>query len=541
MSAARITAPAWLRRGLGPAILAALALWAAAGPGTASGQVDGARFVYESCDPALPGANPPVFSSTHVDAPFTPVQDCGPGNGWLGLYESAAAATGDWAALEVAVPPTPGGFVESETVTAIAALPEANAGSHVLAEGFPGPNYENVRTFPIRSTPAPSPSGDAGNFQIVLDCNTTCSPAASVGVRDIAATEVDVSAPRLGAVTGSLLAGGVVRGHQTLEASASDEGGGLTSLAVLVNGTAAAPAKSGACALANVSNASVVGTVALSPSPCPGSLAASWTLDTAAAPFHQGTNSVSVCATDLATLGSANTSCSAPATVEVDDSCTESPVANGQSIEADFVRSGGEKITVARGKGAQITGTLVGGGGVPIGGATICLKSATLGSGQAAQPVGWVRTDPSGHFSYALPAGPDREVIVGYRHDSFEVDLPLRYLAHAGPSLKANPRRLRDGGRVRLHGRLPGPAAGGRVVVLQAGVVGSRRWITFRRSTTDRHGRFAARYRFHSTTRKTRYRFRAVVPRQRDYPYLEGHSRPVSVLVRPRRPRRRHR
>ena len=72
-------------------------------------------------------------------------------------------------------------------------------------------------------------------------------------------------------------------------------------------------------------------------------------------------------------------------------------------------------------------------------------------------------------------------------------------------------------------------------MILQANVVGSRRWITFRRATTVAHGNFDAGYRFHQTTRPTRYRFRAIVPRQDHYPYVEGHSRPVSVLVRPRR------
>jgi hypothetical protein len=75
-------------------------------------------------------------------------------------------------------------------------------------------------------------------------------------------------------------------------------------------------------------------------------------------------------------------------------------------------------------------------------------------------------------------------------------------------------------------------------VILQASVVGSKRWITFRRATTDAEGNFAAGYRFRSTTRPTDYRFRAVVPVQDHYPYVEGHSKPVTVAVRPHR--RRH-
>jgi hypothetical protein len=69
------------------------------------------------------------------------------------------------------------------------------------------------------------------------------------------------------------------------------------------------------------------------------------------------------------------------------------------------------------------------------------------------------------------------------------------------------------------------------VVVLQANAPGSRRWITFRKATTDTNGAFRSSYRFTSTTRPTRYRFRALVPSQAGYPWVEGESDPVSVLV----------
>jgi hypothetical protein len=127
--------------------------------------------------------------------------------------------------------------------------------------------------------------------------------------------------------------------------------------------------------------------------------------------------------------------------------------------------------------------------------------------------------------------GRDRELLVGYRHDSFQVAHSVRYYAHAAPSLKANPTKLRNGRRIKLWGELPQPSAASRVVILQANVVGSKRWITFQRSSTDAHGYFSSGYRFHSTTHKTDYRFRAVVPRQDHYPYVEGHSKPVVVVV----------
>jgi hypothetical protein len=58
------------------------------------------------------------------------------------------------------------------------------------------------------------------------------------------------------------------------------------------------------------------------------------------------------------------------------------------------------------------------------------------------------------------------------------------------------------------------------------------RWITFRQTTTDRRGRFSARYRFQRTFDPFTYTFRARVPRQAGYPWLAGTSKPLLVEVR---------
>jgi len=246
---------------------------------------------------------------------------------------------------------------------------------------------------------------------------------------------------------------------------------------------------------------------------------------------------VQVCATDFATLGSPNTTCSPAQTVTVDNSCTESPVPGGSQIAAGFAQSDTEAVTVGFGEAAEVTGSLHDAAGDPVPGATICVKSQTLETGEPQAPVAAVKTDAEGRFAYAVPAGPDREVMLGYRHDSFQIARQVRYFAHTAPSLMVDPPKLRNGGHIHLWGELPAPAAAGRVVVLQANVKGSRRWITFRRATTDDQGHFKSGYRFRSTTRRTIYRFRAIVPRQDHYPYVEGHSRPVHVVVRPHRHR----
>lgn len=72
------------------------------------------------------------------------------------------------------------------------------------------------------------------------------------------------------------------------------------------------------------------------------------------------------------------------------------------------------------------------------------------------------------------------------------------------------------------------------MVVLQASALHSRRWFTFRQATTNRHGVYRARYRLDATRRPITYRIRAVVPRQRNYPWEKGHSKPALVQVRGR-------
>jgi hypothetical protein len=513
-------------------------------PWTAGAAEPGARFIFEQCDSAIPGGAVPAYTFENPNGgAMGAQQNCPEPGGSLGIAESGPAQ-GDPSYIEVAVPETPGGFVETETITAGAAnWAEGNLQSHVYADGFPPGSGEWPDTFHVRSARELF-NGNGGGFEIALDCNLgqACNPGAAVSAHYIAATEVDLEPPVLAPATGTALSGATLRGHQTLAASATDVGGGLTSLAVLINGLPApsAPAVPGACAVAQVSNPSVYGLVTASPSPCPPALRGEWNLDTSAYPFHDGSNTVSVCASDLATIGNPNTTCSPPVTVTVDNSCTESPVPGGDAISAQFTTSDSESETVGYGAPAEVDGTLRDSAGDPVSGATICVKSQTLETGEAPAPVSAVKTDAEGRFAYAVPAGPDRELMLGYRHDSFQVARDVHYFAHVGASLEVDPPKLRNGKRVRLWGTLPGPSAADRVVILQANIKGSKRWITFRRATSDEQGGFESGYLFHSTTRRTIYHFRAIVPKQDHYPYVEGGSSAVSVLVKPARRKGRH-
>lgn len=495
-----------------------------------------ARFIYEVCDSALPGGGAPGVSYVvNPGAPFVGYNNCAQPGGSIGIIETGSTAS-TFSYWSIPVAPTPGGFVESLTITGQAsALGPGNDHTSIYEQGWPANNVaEAPRYFHVHDEAAFLSSG--AGFSILMNCDGNvpggCAAGPSISAHYFAATEADPKPPKLPTVEGSLLAPGVIRGHQTLSAEATDEGGGLGKVVVSVNGLPAAQPTVGNCNLIQAANPSVHGTVAVSVTPCPTSLKSSWTLDTAVPPFQDGANTVEVCASDFATLGEPNTTCSAPATVNVNNSCTESPVAGGAVLSAQFAGSHKEEITVPAAHSAKVTGELADNAGDAISGATICVQTETQGSRDGLRPLATTTTDAQGHFSYKVTPGPNRKLLIGYRHDTFQVARSVRFYAHALPTIHLAPNEVENGALIHIRGSVPGPRAGGRVVVLQASALHSRRWFTFSRATANHAGIFHSKYRFDATTSTTTYRIRAVVPRQRGYPWDAGHSQPALVQVR---------
>jgi hypothetical protein len=511
--------------------------------GAASTDASPAHFTYELCDPAFLGGNPPAIEfHAAPGAAYGPFQTCASAGGALGVTETGQV-TQTAGRLEVAIPATPGGFVEGETIDAFASnLQPGNEHSHVyVAEDWPL-NYQSLaRYFQIRSEPsALFGVGNGGGFDVTLDCSASpCNPGGVIGARDVAVREVDPVAPVIGKVEGPLLSGTVLRGHQALIAEATDTGGGLSAIEVRVNGLQAPGAVPGACSIARVANASYEGVAATSPTPCPPTLLGSWSLDTATAPFQEGQNTVQVCASDLATEGEPNTTCSPPQVIEVNNSCTESPVAGGQVLSANLLGAG-EAVTVGYGEGAQVTGSLADQAGDPISGATICVEAQSAGSEAPPAPIATATTGANGEFTYDVSPGPNRRLLVGYRHDSFQVAKTLSVNSHTRPSMVLSAGRIRAGESVGIGGELPGPDAAGRVLVLQASALHGKRWLTFRRVTTGPKGGFHADYHFARSRRTTTYRLRAAVPRQAGYDYEPGVSEAARVKVKGVRKHHRH-
>lgn len=498
-----------------------------------------ARFVVEKCDSVLPagGIQGAQFVAS-PDAPYASSNSCAQPTGSLGILlthpstdaccarstQAVSPAASTSASWTLPFEPTPGGRIEDITASAAFCGKSGGVFGFVLDPSW---NLEcgwQTRTFP-------SNSSETIIGAITLGCEGACDTASpAIYARNFAITEVDPQAPTLNRTGGTMLGGGILHGHQSVTAVAADEGGGLRAISVRANGAPAAPTQSFGCKTVKASDSSIAGLVATEVTPCPTQGQASWSMDTAAPPFQYGTNSLQICAADFATIGDPNQTCSTWS-IKVDNTCAETSIASGNHLTAAFRRSRQAQITVGFGDSAKLQGALTDAHGRPVQGATLCIETRTLAKDRTIALVAQPTTDARGHYSYILPPGPNRQLIVAYRHDADQLERHLRYFAHARPTLHASPPQLRNGDSVHFRGLLPKPDPDGRVVVLQANVAGSERWITFHRATTNAKGKFRSQYHFSSTTHTTRYRFRALVPRQAGYPWVEGHSKPVKVLV----------
>ena len=188
----------------------------------ASASAAPARYVYEMCDSALPGASVPAGITVVGGSRngLTPFDTCASPGGSIGIGETGPAS-GTYTYLSIPVAVTPGGYVESLAISAAANdLGTANDHTFVYEQGWPRSGAgETQRLFQVAS--APSPYNFGSGFSILMNCDGNVGPCGSGPIVDahyFAATEVDPVAPTVSKLEGSLLAGGTLRGHQTLRA-----------------------------------------------------------------------------------------------------------------------------------------------------------------------------------------------------------------------------------------------------------------------------------------------------------------------------------
>ena len=355
-------------------------------------------------------------------------------------------------------------------------------------------------------------------------CGRTDRP--NIRVKRVVLTLGDRVDPRVTGLGGSLLAGGTQRGDRVLAVRATDVGSGVRRMTVQVNGNPVAWADlavRGECDLSRGMGMRLI--------PCPRSAGADFPLDTGARTYRQGPNAVRVCALDQGLDGTANSSCRSRR-VALDNAC---PVVGAEGVarlSARFQRGGPQSprtMVVRQGRGATIIGRASDSGGRPVAGARLCV-GARLTKSLAAERVlaRTLPTNASGRFRIRVGNGASRHLRVAHWSSGTDVDEQRLLLkVRARPSLRLRPRGiLRTGRTLRFKVGLRGSNAGRKRVKIKVRPPGGG-WQLINDACIGRtkpSGDFHCRYRFEATTGRRTYAFRAIVPKQRGYPYLPGKS-----------------
>jgi hypothetical protein len=338
----------------------------------------------------------------------------------------------------------------------------------------------------------------------------------------------DESAPIVDAANGTLIAGAPVSGERSVLVSASDTGGGIAKIGVLIDDQVVIerpidPADTGC----RVPYTSVV--------PCPLSTRSEFVLDTSL--ISDGAHRARVFATDVA----GNRGVSSPFEFVARNGFRPNGLnaTRFAALSAWYDRGSRQRssVTVPFGATRTIRGQLKTADGAPIPNALIDVSATHLRVGARQRVSGQVTTDAQGRFAYRPLAGPSRTIAFGYRafslDEGFSATATARLLVRPRIALRVSPRRVRNGQRVTFSGRLVGgPGRADAAVVVYALAGGARSRIPVESARTDARGRFRVRYRFRTVTGEATFRFNARIQRQAGYPYASGASPVVTVRVR---------
>jgi hypothetical protein len=363
----------------------------------------------------------------------------------------------------------------------------------------------------------------------------------------------DLSAPARPELSGTLVAGAPLTGTANLIVSSSDEGGGVASTTLSVDGgipQVVAPAgPRGTCAQPYT----VV-------QPCPSEVARAFTVDTST--LQDGAHEVAGTVVDTA----GNVTAFGPVAFTVehprrddgrgrDDGRRDDPqpppttppvpeppappappAGNGRpAVRAPRLRLDRAQLVRRAGRSARVRGTLRTGAGTPIAGARLTVVVQELGTvAQLPRELPDATTNAAGRFAFTVRGRGAERVTVAFAPSEGAADTVRAAATVREPAsltIARSRARLRRGQAVVLRGSLKGAggAARGAVVELQAIVSGD--WRTVGTVRADRRGRYAWRYRFVGVTRDTLFSFRSLVRSTPGWPWPELRSGRLNVRV----------
>lgn len=300
-------------------------------------------------------------------------------------------------------------------------------------------------------------------------------------------------------------------GSQAISFDAADSGSGVYRAIAVVNGEDAAAA-AGACELGDG--------FATAFQPCPGTLGGQITLDTAAAPWRDGRNSVVTCVEDYS---GGSRVCGSPRRVRVLNGCVgnSAPTDVGTTMELGWPGKRGV-VRSRQGRARKATVRLFGPGSVPLAGAAVCFSRG-------------IPTDEKGLERVIEPGaitGPDGRIAVKVRGQSSRTVYATYWAGPEGPITKRIQLRVSPAIRLGLR-TAKKPKVGDKVgvVAVLRGKYKADREVCFYATRpgrdkfacdeTGQGGRARVGY---EPDEQGKIAFYAKVPNQGDYPYTRGHS-----------------
>ena len=228
--------------------------------------------------------------------------------------------------------------------------------------------------------------------------------------------------------------------------------------------------------------------------------------------------------------GNVGVSTTAPLAYE----CMRSDISGGTAVTSGLGEKGTAEEIVDQGDGSTIRGRLTGAGG-GVADAPLCVFSRVV-TKDARDFLGVAVAGSDGDYQFAIPPGASRELSVAYRSGSREVSSRATLQTIVHPTFKVYKKVIRNKSSAKFLGSIPGPDNNNVVVVLQ--VKRGKGWLAFRRYRTREGGEFTVPYKFNKTKVATKYLMRVQVRNQSGYPYLQGNSDNLTLIVLPKGARR---
>lgn len=339
----------------------------------------------------------------------------------------------------------------------------------------------------------------------------------------------DATAPVINAVGGALPGSGLPAGFHGLNVTATDVGGGVRMINLAIDGNfTQASGAGGSCGQPYTLRA-----------PCPSGLERTLNVNTAA--LTDGMHTAVLTATDAAGNASAPYSFSFVVTSGGQNGGGGSggggtPPSNGSpAVEQPTVKTEKSVISSKNGKNVLVEGTLVTAQGVPVAGALLDVTALDLGVFDAApKSIGTTTTTAAGRFSFSVKPDGARRISVLFK--PFPASLGTAVTStivreDLTLSVKRSKARIKPGGLLTLSGKLDGAGSAADETPVEIDALIGKRWRAVGVVEANSRGSYKWRYRFTRVQQPTRFTFRAIVRRNKTWPWPTEISKRVKVLV----------